>query len=179
MYIITSDIYKVLVLFYILVVSFIEPQYLSFANNVLIKICLVVMTVVVLLLVDMTLAFVMGIAIIITFIRSDLPKTLQQIQKPEQSFLPPIEFMEKFKFKQNATLPYEHVVDPPINEISEFTQHEIAQKAIEKYAVETLLHKASMDGIIAENYNKFDKTLGEQFNIQGIEPDISGYNNKD
>jgi hypothetical protein len=52
-----------------------------------------------------------------------------------------------------------------------------AQQALQKYAIETSLEKASLDGIIKSNYNKFMYPLGQQqYNIQGITENIVGYN---
>ena len=51
-----------------------------------------------------------------------------------------------------------------------------AQQALQKYAIETSLEKASLDGIIKSNYNKFMYPLGQQYNIQGITEGIVGYN---
>lgn len=51
-----------------------------------------------------------------------------------------------------------------------------AQQALQKYAIETSLEKASSDGIIKSNYNKFMYPLGQQYNVQGITETIVGYN---
>jgi hypothetical protein len=55
-------------------------------------------------------------------------------------------------------------------------QLEMAQKAIAKYDTDMLLHKASADGIIPQNKDKYLNPLGIQMNIQGIENDIVGFN---
>jgi len=52
-----------------------------------------------------------------------------------------------------------------------------AQQALQKYTIETSLEKASSDGIIKSNYNKFMYPLsGQQYNVQGITETIVGYN---
>ena len=67
-----------------------------------------------------------------------------------------------------------------VPEPSEVKQHEqvhkaeTAHRAIQKYVVDDYLQKAGEDGKIPENFDKYPKTLGIQFNIQGIEKDIQG-----
>lgn len=52
-----------------------------------------------------------------------------------------------------------------------------AERAIQKYAIDSSLEKASSDGIIKSNYNKYMHPLGKkQYNIQGITETIVGYN---
>jgi hypothetical protein len=52
----------------------------------------------------------------------------------------------------------------------------MAQKALEKYAVESYMAKAAEDGIIPENKDTYLNPLGIQMNIQGIEENVVGYN---
>jgi hypothetical protein len=56
---------------------------------------------------------------------------------------------------------------------------EDAHKALQKYIVDDYLQKASVDAIIPENYDVFPNPLGLQYNIQGIEKDIVGFNYTD
>ena len=52
-----------------------------------------------------------------------------------------------------------------------------AERAIQKYAIDSSLEKAGSDGIIKNNYNKFMHPLGKnQYNIQGITETMVGYN---
>lgn len=175
-----TDVFKVLTLLYILVVSFISPKYLAFANNLFVKILLIAITVVIVLIYDIVLGVVMGVALIITFVRADSMYDAFPVLNTRQQFLPPVQFIEKVKTKSKQETETTMVIDPPETSYQVETQietkQEEAQKALEKYAVDSLLHKASTDGIIDEHYNTFPKNLGVQFNIQGIETDIVGYN---
>jgi hypothetical protein len=73
-------------------------------------------------------------------------------------------------------LPQKEVQTQP-QEIS--MTEEDAHKALQKYIVDDYLQKASVDGIIPENYDVFPNPLGLQYNIQGIEKDIVGFNYTD
>jgi hypothetical protein len=219
------DVFKVLVLVYILLISWINYKYLTFVDNPFVKIFWIASIVIILLIVDIVLAIILGIAFIITLLRVDsksslmpLPtvpvshpvipeKKIEESREPDHKHNITYDNSKKAKCspiitndpekkwtQEEPAYVYiskpaearEHPLAKPLPQTDQrFKPAEIsmseadAHNALQKYVVDDYLEKASADAIIPDNYNVFPNPLGLQYNIQGIEKDIVGYDYTD
>lgn len=193
MYDITSlDTFKVLTLAYILLVSWIDPIYIKFVDNSFIKIFWIGTVLSVLLLVDIVLGIVLGIAFIVTIVTLDNKNSKNSITpyphnqssyskySTYEKFTPPPPLYKVDNSNTKTVIQNNKVIKPQLNVTHDNTNigqmENQAHIALQKYVVDDLLQKASDDAILPDNYDKFPNPLGLQYNIQGIEKDIVGFN---
>jgi hypothetical protein len=155
----TLDILKVVVLIYVLIVYMVHGKYFSYIRHPLVKGLWIAAILGVFLFVDIVLGIVLGIAFILTLLKYTSDKEMKPLLHVE---IPnPIQEDKSRK---------EHLPEDILKDIPK------AQQALEKYVIDDYLKKAAEDGIIKENYTKFPNILGNQYNIQGVEKDMMGYN---
>lgn len=193
------DIFKIIVLIYIVTVYWISPDYLTFMSHPVYKVLWIITIIVVFMLVDIVLGVLLAIAFIFSILKlndktSPVPVSPPTAHAPQPSM--------NTKQKENArALPQKYVkpVESPATVAA--AQHYVSQKlpdkmfanhetsnmhydnddantAIQKYVVDDFLRKAADEGIYShDNYTKFPDPLGQSsYNIQGVEKDIVGYN---
>ena len=200
------DASKVLVLMYILSLNWIDTKHVAFASHHVIKILWIVAIGVVFIIYDIVLAVIMAIALIITLLKIGATPSVPSGYTPHDSkyaMYAMYERMEQAKpvVQKQQPLhvepePQPHVEPVPSqhieniqddvhfddNDVHNDVHNDVLQKnaqlAIEKYVVDDLLKKASEDAFIPENRYKYPALIGGQFNIQGIEKNMTGYNFK-
>lgn len=166
---------KILILLYILSVYFLPGNFLTFSSSKLVIIVWLATALGLYLFVDPVVGLLLVVALIVSLVRWEKPIQKVHVRYatpvPSQSpQTPPTPESPSAKYTQVG----EHYESP--DDDTDNKGKVLASKAIEKYVVDDYLHKASSDGIIAENYSKFPNALGVQYNIQGIEKDMVGYN---
>ena len=156
------DVSKLVILAYILVVFALDPSNLQVINTPVIISLWIATSITTFLFIDMILGFVIALGLVITYVKANTSKF--NIIKSKTKNEPKYETKHDDSTKE--TFPHD------------LPSQDHAHQAIEKYVVEDYLRKASSDGLLSENLDKFPNALGEQFNIQGIEKNIVGYNYK-
>lgn len=159
------DVSKLVILAYILVVFALDPSNLKVINTPVIISLWIATSVTTFLFIDIVLGFVIALGLVITYVKANTSTKRKRnnviIEKQNEP---------KYETKSDDSIKETFPRDMPLQD------H--AHQAIEKYVVEDYLRKASSDGLLSENLDKFPNVLGEQFNIQGIEKNIVGYNYK-
>lgn len=168
-----KDVLKMFVVLYILVIYLVNPVNISFLSHPLVLFIMSTVAFIVFLLYDIVLGIVIGVAVIISVIKSKgTPSPTSTSAKANVDATP--RSQDAFTAEESKDKGNQIELKPmSAQDLS------LAEKALEKYVVDDLLNKASTDGIIAENYDKFENPLGQQYNIQGIEKDIVGFNYAD
>jgi hypothetical protein len=156
---------KVLIMFYILSVYFIPREYLVFASDKLVIILWIATAIGLFLGFDMVVGLLLVIALIVSLVGLGNPRLAVQVRHATPVSVNPLPDHR-----------YEAPQEADTDALEQADKLQIAHRAIEKYVVDDYLHKASSDGILPENYSKFPNALGVQYNIQGIEKDMVGYN---
>lgn len=157
------DALKVAFLIYIAVIPWVNPKYVAMIRPLWVKSLWIAATVVVFLFHDVILSIVMLIALVITSIQAEIPFKPQQGEKDVEDSP---ENVNKDENEKETDAIDAAVTQQDANE---------AHEALQKYVVEDLLKKASEDGIIKENVDKYPNALESSWNIQGIEKDMVGY----
>lgn len=156
------DLFKVIVLVYILVVYWIDTKYLSFLSNPLVKVFWVITIIGVFLLLDIVLGIILGIAFILSLLKLQSLPSVSRVQVlPTNGPVKQVNASTVAKVQNGLT--------------THTNNQDVAHHALEKYVVSDYLNKAANDGIIPDNYSKFPDPLGG-YNIQGVDKDIVGYN---
>lgn len=184
------DILKMIVLVYIIFVVFLEPIYLSSLHNNVVYGIWIGLATTVFLFIDIVMGILLFAAWIITYIRiSTLDKVETNVnyepetidQKPVLETRrdvcdgPPVPMEGAAKGLQQY-IGHNHIDKGMCENAGEKT----AEEALEKYVVDDYLKKAAEDGIIEENMDLYPNSMGtSQYNIQGIEKNMVGYNYKE
>lgn len=192
----TIDVLKMLLLIYIIFAVFLDPKLLLPLHNNIVYILWITIAVAVLLFYDIVLGIVLFTAWIITYIKVSTPMKLETHTESEPEVIdynkPELE--DRKDICNGPPVPMEggakglkqYIGHNAIKndfcggKEAEEDREEVAEQALQKYVVEDYLKKAAEDGIIEENINLYPNSMGtSQFNIQGIEKNIVGYNYKD
>lgn len=181
------DVAKVILMIYVIFAVFLEPIRLSALHNDIVYWVWIAVAAAVLLFVDIVLGIVLFAAWLITFIKLSTPLKVETHtdSQPEPVHTP--EHETRKDICDGPPVPMEGAAKG----LQQYINHNhikkdvcdddlLADQALQKYVVEDYLKKAAEDGIIEENINKYPNSMGtSQYNIQGIEKNIVGYNYKD
>lgn len=185
------NILKVIVLIYIILVVFLEPIHIHPLHNNVVYGIWIVLAIGVFIFVDIVLGIVLFAAWIITYIRvSTFLKVETNVNyepevidytKPELESRkdicdgPPVPMEGAAKSLQQY-IGHNHIEKG----VCEHPTEKTAEEALEKYVVDDYLKKAAEDGIIEANMDLYPNSMGtSQYNIQGIEKNMVGYNYKE
>ncbi len=157
---------KIVLLIYVICVMFFNPVHFMWIDTIPIKIALASIVIGV-LWIDTTLAILLAICFMLTILKVQSYEIGQQKEERPKQLTPTRE-------EVNTKDVHEYIESK--SKRVENTDPELAKKALEKYEIEKYMAKASEDGILLENKDKYLNPLGLQMNIQGIEESIVGYN---
>jgi hypothetical protein len=187
----TIDVLKMLLLVYIIFAVFLEPKFLLPLHNNVVYLLWITIAIAVLLFVDIVLGIVLFTAWIITYIKVSTPMKVETHTEstPEVIDYKKPELEERKDVCNGPPVPMEGAAkglqqyighNDIKKDFCEQSTEEVAEQVLQKYVVEDYLKKAAEDGIIEENINLYPNSMGtSQYNIQGIEKNMVGYNYKD
>ena len=164
------DVSKILAAFYVLLVAgCLDRRHLEPLNHTAVYIVWIIVSLIVLGSCDVVLGVVLAIGCLVTYIKT----SVQPVVKVKEAYSTTLQRAREH-MSQASTQEADEKPDmcegPPV-------PMEGADKALQKYIVDDLLKKAAEDGIIEENMNTFPNSMGAtQWNIQGIEKDMVGFN---